>query len=37
MFTDPLFVGDVLAGFKDFVVKFMISMSRVSLLYSYSV
>ena len=30
-FTDPEFVGDVIAGFKSFVVKFMIRMSRVSL------
>ena len=28
-FTDPDFVGDVIAGFKSFVVKFMIRMSRV--------
>ena len=30
MFTDSTFVGDVMKGLKDFVVKFMIAMSRVS-------
>ena len=30
VFTDPTFVGDVMAGLKGFVVKFMIRMSRVS-------
>ena len=30
-FTKEDFVGDVLTGFKSFVVKFMIQMSRVSL------
>ena len=29
-FTNEDFVGDVLSGFKTFVVKFMIRMSRVS-------
>ena len=29
-FTNPEFAGDVLTGFKDFVIKFMIQMSRVS-------
>jgi hypothetical protein len=29
VFTDPMLVGDVMAGFKGFVVKFMIRMSRV--------
>ena len=29
-FTNPDFVGDVMAGFKSFVVRFMIQMSRVS-------
>ena len=29
VFTDPQFVGDVMAGLKGFVVKFMIRMSRV--------
>ena len=29
VFTDPTFVGDVMAGLKGFVVKFMIRMSRV--------
>ena len=29
-FTNEDFVGDVLSGFKSFVVKFMIQMSRVS-------
>ena len=31
VFTDPAFVGDVMAGLKGFVVKFMIQMSRVRL------
>ena len=30
-FTNEDFVGDVLTGFKSFVVKFMIRMSRVGL------
>ncbi len=30
VFTDPTLVGDVMAGLKGFVVKFMIRMSRVS-------
>ena len=30
VFTDSNFVGDVMKGLKDFVVKFMIAMSRVS-------
>lgn len=34
VFTNPTFVGDVMAGLKSFVVKFMIRMSRVSL-YNY--
>ena len=29
VFTNPQFVGDVMAGLKGFVVKFMIRMSRV--------
>ena len=29
-FCNEDFVGDVMAGFKSFVVKFMIRMSRVS-------
>ena len=29
VFTDSNFVGDVMAGLKGFVVKFMIVMSRV--------
>ena len=29
MFCDEAFVGDVMAGLKGFVVKFMIRMSRV--------
>ena len=29
VFTDPTFVGDVMAGLKGFVIKFMIRMSRV--------
>ena len=29
-FTNKDFVGDVLGGFKNFVVKFMTQMSRVS-------
>ena len=29
-FTNEDFVGDILSGFKSFVVKFMIRMSRVS-------
>ena len=29
VYTDPTFVGDVMAGLKGFVVKFMIRMSRV--------
>ncbi len=33
VFTNPQFVGDVMAGLKGFVVKFMIRMSRVSLLH----
>ena len=31
IFTNPEYVGDVLKGFKGFVVKFMIKMSRVSI------
>ena len=31
-FTNEEFVGDVLAGFKSFVVNFMTQMSRVSVL-----
>ena len=31
VFTDRTFVGDVMAGLKGFVVKFMIRMSRVML------
>jgi len=34
VFTNPDYVGDVLKGFKGFVVKFMIKMSRVSVLNS---
>ena len=30
VFTDSEYVGDVMAGLKGFVVKFMINMSRVS-------
>ena len=30
VFIDPKLVGDVMAGLKGFVVKFMIRMSRVS-------
>ena len=30
VFCDESLVGDVMAGLKGFVVKFMISMSRVS-------
>ncbi len=30
VFTDRNFIGDVMAGLKGFVVKFMICMSRVS-------
>ena len=30
VFTDHALTGDVMAGLKGFVVKFMISMSRVS-------
>ena len=30
VFTDPILTGDVMAGLKGFVVKFMIRMSRVS-------
>ena len=30
-FTNEKFVGDVLSGFKSFVIKFMIQMSRVSI------
>ena len=30
VFTDSSFVGDIMAGLKGFVVKFMIQMSRVS-------
>ena len=33
VFTDPKFVGDIMAGLKEFVVKFMIRMSRVSNFY----
>ena len=29
VFTDTQFVGDIMAGLKGFVVKFMIRMSRV--------
>ncbi len=29
-FTDPVIVGDTMAGLKGFVVKFMIRMSKVS-------
>ena len=29
-FTNEDFVGDVMTGFKGFVVKFMIQMARVS-------
>jgi hypothetical protein len=28
-FIDSKFIGDVMAGLKEFVIKFMISMSRV--------
>ena len=35
VFTDHTFVGDVMAGLKEFVVKFMIRMSRVSILIAY--
>lgn len=31
-FTDPTLVGDVMAGLKGFVIKFMICMSRVRML-----
>ena len=34
VFCNKAFVGDVLAGFKNFVVKFMIRMSRVSVTHS---
>ena len=30
-FCDEKFVGDIIRGFKTFVVKFMIRMSRVSI------
>ena len=30
VFTTPALIGDVMAGLKGFVVKFMIRMSRVS-------
>ena len=36
-FTNEDFVGDVLAGFKSFVVKFMTQMSRVSVMLYYMV
>ena len=35
VFCDEEFVGDVMAGLKTFVVKFMIQMSRVSPIISY--
>ena len=31
VFTNPQLVGDVMAGLKGFVIKFMIRMSRVRL------
>jgi hypothetical protein len=31
VFCQEVFVGDTMPGFKGFVVKFMISMSRVSI------
>ena len=34
-FCDETFVGDVMRGFKSFVVKFMIRMSRVSFVHIY--
>lgn len=37
VFLNPHIVGDVLAGMKDFVVKFMIRMSRVSLVLQYCI
>ena len=36
-FTNSALVGDILAGLKGFVVKFMIQMSRVSISYSVEV
>ena len=33
-FTNEDSVGDVLAGFKSFVIKFMTQMSRVSVLFN---
>ena len=35
VFCNEDFVGDVLRGFKTFVVKFMIRMSRVSKIYMF--
>ena len=36
VFCDETFVGDVMAGLKSFVVKFMIRMSRVRMfMYTY--
>lgn len=32
IFTDPSYTQDVLSGFKEFVVRFMIRMSRVSII-----
>ena len=31
IFCDPALVGDILHGFRSFVVRFLIQMSRVSL------